>query len=364
MATLTVRGNQKNKSENVRHPKKAQGMSASAATKVRYNLPAMLLPLLLAGLVSCAGVTSPASKSGGGSPSSSTLAASASSLSFGQEALGKASTAQTLTITNTGSEQASIESISCNNSAFTFNGPALPAALPPSQSVQVSVAFNPKSPGSISGVLSIASDASDSTLGVNVSGKGAAPVVSVSPESIPFGNEVVNSKSSSHTVTVNNTGLLAMNVTHVSVSASQFIASGPAAPFTIQPGSSVSYAVAFNPTAAQGYSGALTIASNAFNGPASSSLSGTGISASTATVSVSPGAISFTSMPVGSTSNPQMLTIKNTGSSPATIQTISSNNTAFAYSGLSLPAAIGPSSSVQLAVSFDQIGRASCRERV
>lgn len=353
MATLTVRGNHKNKTENVCGPTDTRAKISGVATRVRYNLPAMLLPLLLAGLVSCAGVTSPGSKSGGGSPSSSTLAASVSSLSFGQEPLGKTSTAQTLTITNTGSAQTNIQSISCNNSSFTYNGPALPAALPPSQSVQVSVSFDPKSPGSISGVLSIASDASDSTLGVDVSGKGAAPVVSVSPASIPFGNEVVNSKSSSHTVTVSNSGLLAMNVTQVSVSASQFIASGPTAPYTIQPGSSVSYAVAFNPTAAQGYSGALSIASNAFNGPASSSLSGTGISASTATVSVSPGALSFSSMPVGNTSNPQMLTIKNTGSAQATIQTISSNNASFSYSGISLPAAIGPSSSVQLAVSFD-----------
>ncbi len=354
MATLTVRGNQNNKPEIVGGPKEGQPKNDRTATKVRYNLPAMLLPLLLAGLVSCAGVTSPASKTGGGSPSSSTtLSSSSSSLTFGQEPLGKASTAQTITITNTGSEQANIQSISCNNSSFTFNGPALPAALPPSQSVKVSVAFNQKAPGSISGVLSIASDATDSTLGVNVSGLGAAPVVSVSPASIPFGNEVVNSKSSSQTITVKNTGLLAMNVSQVSVSASQFIASGPAAPFTIQPGSSVSYSVAFDPTAAQGYSGALSIASNAFNGPASSSLSGTGISASTATVSVSPGALSFSSMPVGSASNPQMLTIKNTGSAQATIQTISSNNTSFSYSGISLPAAIGPSSSVQLAVSFD-----------
>lgn len=354
MATLTVRGNQNNQPAIVGGPNEGQPKNNRTATKVRYNLPAMLLPLLLAGLVSCAGVTSPASKSGGGPQSSpTTLAASSSSLTFGQEPLGKASTAQTLTITNTGSAQANIQSISCNNSSFTYNGPALPAALPPSQSVKVSVAFDPKSPGSISGVLSIASDATDSTLGVNVSGQGAAPVVSVSPASIPFGNEVVNSKSSSHTVTVSNTGLLAMNVTQVSVSASQFIASGPAAPFTIQPGSSVNYAVAFDPTAAQGYSGALSIASNAFNGPASASLSGTGISGSTATVSVSPGALSFSSMPVGSASNPQMLTIKNTGSAQATIQTISSNNTSFSYSGISLPAAIGPSSSVQLAVSFD-----------
>jgi hypothetical protein len=106
---------------------------------------------------------------GGGIPS---LSASPASLSFGSEAVGTTSAAQSVTITNSGSAAASISSVSAS-------GPFAPTStcgtsLAAGGTCTVSVTFSPASTGSASGTLTVASNDPASPLAVPLSGTGTS----------------------------------------------------------------------------------------------------------------------------------------------------------------------------------------------
>ncbi|HWG25892.1 choice-of-anchor D domain-containing protein [Actinospica sp.] len=113
----------------------------------------------------------PAAGSGNGSPSA-TLSASPSSLSFGNQNTGTTSAAQSVTISNTGTAAASISSISTAAPYAETN--TCGGSLAAGATCTASVTFAPTATGSSTGSLSVASNASNSTLTVALSGTGTA----------------------------------------------------------------------------------------------------------------------------------------------------------------------------------------------
>jgi hypothetical protein len=119
------------------------------------------------------------------------LSANTSSVRFGSVALNAAVT-QTLTLTSTGSAGVSISAVSVNGAGFTVSGTALPVTLNPGQSVTLEVGFLPTVAGTVTGQLTIVSNAiSGGTMVIALSGTGAqthsvgltwlAPVSSADP---------------------------------------------------------------------------------------------------------------------------------------------------------------------------------------
>jgi hypothetical protein len=109
----------------------------------------------------------------GGSGSGGTaapLTASPASLSFGDQATGSDSGAQTVTVTNPSSSSVTISSISTSG-AFAQTS-TCPSTLPGNGSCTVSVQFEPASTGPASGTLSVASSAPSSPLAVALTGTG------------------------------------------------------------------------------------------------------------------------------------------------------------------------------------------------
>jgi hypothetical protein len=102
----------------------------------------------------------------------STLATSASSLAFGNVIVGSSSS-QVLTIINTGSSSIRVSALSITGAGFSFSSTATPFTLASKQARQLAVTFKPASTGSVSGRLTIASNASNSSLGISLSGTGA-----------------------------------------------------------------------------------------------------------------------------------------------------------------------------------------------
>jgi hypothetical protein len=111
---------------------------------------------------------------GGGStgPTSSPLTASPSSVSFGSETVGSASSAQSVTVSNPGSAAVSMSSVGVTGPFSETNncGTSLAAGA----SCTVSVKFAPTASGSASGTLSVNSSAPGSPLTVALSGTGTA----------------------------------------------------------------------------------------------------------------------------------------------------------------------------------------------
>jgi hypothetical protein len=98
------------------------------------------------------------------------LSASSTSVAFGNVAVGT-STAQLVTLTNTGSSNVSISSVSVTGSGLSVSGGSN-VTLTPNQSVTISVNFSPATEGQVQGNLSVASNASNSLLQIGVSGTG------------------------------------------------------------------------------------------------------------------------------------------------------------------------------------------------
>ena len=99
--------------------------------------------------------------SGTGVASTLTLSLSSSSLSFGNVNTGS-SASQTVTITDTGNANVTISQINISGSGFSLSGAGTPVTLSPTQGMTVTVQFSPSAVGSVSGNVSIVSNASGS----------------------------------------------------------------------------------------------------------------------------------------------------------------------------------------------------------
>ena len=106
---------------------------------------------------------------------SSQLQASATSLSFGSLAVGN-SISQQITLTDVGTANITITSVAPVGNGFSASGGSN-VTLVPNQSVTVTIKFAPTLAGSISGSLSISSNASNSVLTVGLSGNAIAQSV-------------------------------------------------------------------------------------------------------------------------------------------------------------------------------------------
>jgi hypothetical protein len=168
----------------------------------------------------------------------------------------------------------------------------------------------------------LSSNASNSPQVVNLSGTGAQGIVNLSPSSLNFGSILVNTSSSTQTVTFTNTGVVPIWVTAANLSGS-FSNAGtgtcPAAPFPLWFSASCTFDLLFHPTASGAANGQLTIISNASNSPQSVALSGTGVQG---LASLTPPVPTFPFEPVGTHAPLVTITLTNTGTYNLTLSGI------------------------------------------
>lgn len=114
--------------------------------------------------------------SGTGTSPILTLSASPASLSFPSTTTGSTSASQTVTLTNTGNSSVSISGIAASTN-FAVSGTILPISLAAGQTTSFNVLFAPATSGSLSGTVTITSNASNSPTTVKLSGSGASATV-------------------------------------------------------------------------------------------------------------------------------------------------------------------------------------------
>ena len=203
-----------------------------------------------------------------------TLAPTQSSLSFGSVQVGN-NKSLSETVTNTGGASATISQATVTGTGFTVSGLTPPVTLTSGQSVTFTVIFTPPSAAGDSGNLAIASNASNPTLNIPLSGTGTASgQLAVNPTSLGFGSVAVGA-SSPLTATLNATGT-SVTVSSANLSSSEFTLSGISFPTTITAGNSLQFTVTFTPQATGAASGTASFASNASGSPTVLSLGGTG----------------------------------------------------------------------------------------
>lgn len=270
------------------------------------------------------------------------------SVNFGALLVGSSGTVP-ITLSNSGTASVTISSDSVSGPTFSISGLTTPMTLNAGQNTTFNAKFSPTASGSLSGSISITSNAPGSPLAISLSGSGTAtqPQLTISPTSIAFGNVNVGSNAS-QTVTLSNPGNGALTISAASASGTGFSLSGLTLPATINPGGNTTFTAQFAPTAAGSASGSISITSNAPGSPASIPLTGTGLQAQ---ISANPTSVAFGNVTTGNT-NTTPVKITNGGTATLTISSATVTGTGFSISGLTPPVSINAGQNTTFNVAF------------
>jgi len=253
-----------------------------SAFRTLANVASLFLPLLL--LVGCAGYTQPLSM-----PSKiPSLGVSAHSLTFSTVVVGQTQS-QTVKISNSGDAPLRLTSLSVSDLQFSFTGPSVPATVLPSQSLPYTVTFSPTSAGNHTATLDIASNASNGILALALAGSGekAFADLVVTPASINFGHLNLKAKGTQN-VTLQNSGDVGMTIQGVTVVGAGFGYASLSPGFSLSPNQSVTFQVWFTPQVKGPASATMSFLSPGLSSPATLSLSGDGIVASSTAPTPAP----------------------------------------------------------------------------
>ncbi len=278
---------------------------------------------------------------------SGSLAASPASVSFGSVQLG-GHQAQTVTLTNNASSSVTISQASASGTGFSLTGPTLPVTLTAGQSASFTATFAPATAGTATGSIAIASNATNSSLSVPLSGTGVtAGALSPNPTSIAFGSvQVGGTLSRSETLT--NTGGSLLHIATANVTGTGFAVSGLTAPTTLNAGQSLTFTVTFTPQSSGAASGSLALTADGSVTNLSVAFTGTGTASGT--LAVSPTTVNFGSVTVGASQN-QSGTVSASGAG-VTVSSVASSNPEFTITGLSLPLTLNAGQSAPFTLTF------------
>jgi hypothetical protein len=254
------------------------------------------------------------------------------SMTFANQALGTTSSAQAVTLTNSGGTTLNITSIAltgANASDFaqTNNCGASVAA---GTNCTISVTFTPAASGTRTAAVNLTDNATASPQTVSLSGTGTATaaLVSLSPTSLAFGNQSVGATSAAQTLTLSNTGTAALSITSLALTgsnASDFAQTNTCGS-SLAASANCTISVTFTPAASGSRTASVSITDNASGSPQTVSLSGTG-TATAALVSLSPTSLAFDNQSIGVTSAAQILTLSNTGNAALSIASLTLTGT-------------------------------------
>jgi hypothetical protein len=263
-------------------------------------------------------------------------------LHFGTVPVGQSET-QLMTLTNTGSTSITVTAVNFG-SEFSIPQMTLPFTLFAGESLSLNVVFTPTVTGWTGGEFQFTSNASNPILLFLLGGTGAiSDALTAHPSNISFGQAVVGSSSAKAVVLTNNRSRT-ITISSFSTTGTGFSFSGPATPFTLSPGQSVTVNLTFNPQAAGVASGSVFIAGPELNVP----FSGTGTLSGQLTINPAP--LNFGNVPVGSTKM-QPITVAASGAS-VTVSSDNVSNSQFALAGASFPLTIAAGQAVSLNVAF------------
>jgi Abnormal spindle-like microcephaly-assoc'd, ASPM-SPD-2-Hydin len=245
-------------------------------------------------------------------PTCGSVTLAPSSLTFSTQAVGTTSPAQNLTLTNNQSVTLNISSISiagADNTDFSQNN-TCESSVSAGGNCTISVTFTPGASGTRTATLNVNDDGPNSPQTASLTGTGTSgPILTVSPGSINFGNQVTGTTSGITAVQVTNTGGGAANFSGIAATGTNgtdFAQSNNCLP-SLPAQQSCTVNVTFTPTANGNRSASLTLTDNAPNSPQNVGLSGVGV----APVTLSATSLNFGTVLVKSKSTAPTVTLTN-----------------------------------------------------
>jgi hypothetical protein len=208
-------------------------------------------------------------------------------LTFPAVVPGQSSVAQTVTVSNTASVNATSLVLSVSPQ-FSMTQNTCPQSLASGASCSVSVIFQPTAGGTVTGALTVTSATVTTPATVALSGTGGGlGAIQATPATLSFGEVGVGTSSSATVVTVTNPTAFGLSNLAFATTTGFSLANNTCAP-TLGAGASCTVGVIFAPASSGAQTGSLTITSSTASASAVVSLAGTGLD--------------FTLAPVGSTS--------------------------------------------------------------
>ncbi|HEY1656959.1 MAG TPA: Ig-like domain-containing protein [Candidatus Sulfotelmatobacter sp.] len=183
-------------------------------------------------------------------------------------------------------------------------------------------------------------------------GVATAQSVTLTPTTMAFGNQLVNTTSVTRQATLKNGTTIPITISSISTSLPDYtyVTTCPLSPSTLAAGKSCLMKVSFTPSVLGSRRATLTVTDNVTNSPQTSTLTGTGVGP----VTVSPATLNFASQPVGTTSAPVSVTVTNNQATVLSISSIASNSADFPETSACpiSPATLAAGASCTAAVSF------------
>jgi hypothetical protein len=202
------------------------------------------------------------------------VALSPASLAFMAQVVNTTSLGKAVTLTNNTGAPLTFNSITVTGQFAQTNDCG--TSIPANTSCTITVVFDPKTKGTLTGVLSVSDNGPFSPQTVSLSGVGT--FISLSPASLNFGNQATGTSSAPQTITLTNKGGVSVSITGIAItgtgaaSFSQTTTCGSTVPAL----GSCSFSVTFTPQAIGKASAALAVSDNGGGGTQKASLLGNG----------------------------------------------------------------------------------------
>jgi len=263
------------------------------------------------------------------SPPDPVVVLSKSTLTFANQIVGTTSSAQSVTIWNSGTAAVlnifSVGITGENAADFTLSN-SCGSTLAVNANCTLAATFTPSAAGTRTASINITDNASNNPQTVTLIG--IAPTVVLSAPSLAFGGQLVGTASPAQTLVMKNYGAAALSITSISVTGTNngdFAVVFNNCGTSLAAGMSCTIGISFTPTAAGARSALLTIADSAPSNPETMWLTGTGLAPAVTLIATS---LSFGNQAVGATSTTaQRATLSNTGTAPLLITDLSISGT-------------------------------------
>jgi hypothetical protein len=244
----------------------------------------------------CNSGTAPASPSAPGVPQVTLGTPSA----FPSTTVGVASTAQSITLTNSGNASLSITGVSitgANASSFsetTTCGNLLSAG----NSCAIVVTFTPSTAGALTAAISVADDASGSPQTAALSGTGtlgSVPQAVFSPATLSFPSTTVGATSTAQTVTLSNPGTAPLSISGITITGANHVdfTESNTCGNSVVAGGTCTISVVFSPAATGSLAASVSVSDNATGSPQTVALTGTATAVPVSQAVLSPISLTF-----------------------------------------------------------------------
>jgi hypothetical protein len=252
-------------------------------------------------------------------------------IAFGEQNVGVKSAAQNVSIYNGGNESLTVSNVTISGTSFALAAPSSDPCkkgivLAPGSFCQVAVTTTPSHAGTFSGTVTFTSNSLNTTATkqtVALSAFVYGPYVTASPASVSFPPQLAGTTSAAKAVTLSNNGdLYSAFIGTPSSSNPAFTATIGTCTSELAVGSTCKLSVTFDPTAAQSYTGTITVPIGSNGGGSWPALT-FNVSGSGTWMEFSPKGENFGDQAVGTTGAAKNIELINKGSTAVNITSIS-----------------------------------------